>query len=598
MRRAFRTVFLLVLLLTAFFVVAGAGYVHVRAQDDVAKPREDLFADLPEDGLITGKVPEGTAKVAVLLAANPDSDEDSPVADLRGADVYHAEGLRLILEQQLQYMPQLVTENAHERVVRFGARLRHEGVPHAGDKDIDGRKHARLDEGLKTFNADVLLVLSFRAGDPATGLVYRYSSAAGVHASRQWSFGPLGKPEADSVTRQLEEIAAALCAGIGVEAEHAPIPPLVTSDKALRAFARMTLAYSSGNATEAWVEYEKLKDIDPRAGRSAHYAMEMFLALSQEQSDPATKHEYMLKILRAGRDALRHVPNDTHIRGRLGWFGAMHFGRIDFGRKALEQALKVQPANRDEIERYLTVYEIESVEKQVEWLKAYALPKIKTGWAERTIALTYFTRGNYASGVEWYAKALKIAPGDFETQLSAGLCGYYEARRLAKQLKTEEADEVFATATEALRTALRIDPQEVPYLYDYYVRAATHDYSWLPMNPQELEELFMVQSVLTGLNSSSRTFQWDRLVKDIQPAQKRLVKAAAKEAKPDDELYALKLLTRLRLAYNDGEQEDVVHTLWLLKEAGYRPEVYEAYMHTFRAAVSEYQPPATQPEDE
>lgn len=599
MRRAFRTVFVLILLLAMFLVVTSAGYVGVRAQDDVAKPKEDLFADLPTEGMVEGVVPTATTKVVVLRAANLGSNNDYPEEDLGSSDRYIAEGLYLMLEQQLQYLPQIVGENQAERVRRFGARLRHEGVPHAGDKEIVGRKHARLDEGLKTFAADVLFVLSYVPGEEgAAGLAYRYSAEKGVHAPNEWTFGKIGKPEPDSVVRQLEGVVTALCDGVGVATEHAPIPRLAVSDKALRAFARMTLAFRSGAMTEAWVEYETLTGADPRAGRAAHYAMEMFLALAQEQSNAAESNKYGHMALRAGREALKHVPNDTHIRGRLGWIGALHYGRADFGRKAIEQALKVQPANIDEIERYLTVYEIEDLEKQIAWLESYALPKVKNGRAEAVIALQYFTRGHYAKGMEWYQKALKIAPGEFDTQLSAGLCGFYTAEVLAKARDNDKARIAYADATDALKTALRIDMQEVPYLYDFYVRAATHDYTRLPTQAEDLEELFLVQSVLTALQSSSRTFQWDRLVKDVLPAQKRLLKESVAETTPEDELYILKLMARLRLSFNDQDTDDVVHTLWLIKQSGYRPEIYGGYMNSFAPIVNEYKPQSEEPKED
>lgn len=619
MKRAFRTVSAILLLAALCFVAVAAGVVvlqsdapfaRAQAAPDTKETEEksaeeqpdkpvDLFADLPTDGMIEGVVPEKTTKVAVLRAANVNSINDVPENDLSSSDQHIAEGLHLMLEQKLQYLPQIITENAEGRVTRFGARLRDPDVPHAGDKEIVGRKNARLNEGLETFNADMLLVLSFVPGEEGTiGLVYRYSADKGVHESTEWTFGKIGKPEPDSVTRQLEAVVDALVDGVGVSCEHAPVPRLVMTDKALRAFARMTIAFKAGNATEAWVEYESLLKYDSRAGRSAHYAMEMFQALAQEQSNAQENQKYLHRAIKAGRDALAHVPNDTHIRGRLGWNGAMHFGRMQFGRKAIEQALQVQPANMNEIERYLTVYQIESVSKQNDWLIKYAMPKIKNGQIEAAIGLNLFNRGEYAEAVDWYKKAQAIAPGEFEVQLSAGLCGFYKAETLAKELARDEARIAYADATDALKVAIRIDQQEVPYVYDYYVRAATHGYTQLPTQADDLEEIFLVQTVLTALQSSSRTFQWDRLVKDVLGAQKRLLKATVKEVEPDDELYLLKLMARLRLSFTDQDTDDVIHTLWLTKEAGYRPEIYYAYMNSFAPLVHEYEPAEPDPPEE
>ena len=585
------------------FLVQSTHEAPVRAQGEQPAPNQpeeakddDAFAELPAEGLFEGTVPQATTKVVVLHAANVDSLNDHPKDDLKSADRYIAQGLTLMLDQQVQYMPELITENAASRVERFGARLRHPDVPHAGDAEIAGTKHARLDEGLKTFNADVLFIVSFVPGDEgAKGLVYRYAAGKGVHAERSWDFGKLGKPEPDSVTLQLEGIVAGLCDGYAAS-EHAPIPRLVHSDKALRAFARMTLALADGDATEGWIEYETLMSADERAGRSAHYAMEMFLALADQQSNARENRKYLIKAMEAGRNALKHVPNDTHIRGRLGWIASTHFGRYDFGRMAIEQALKVQPANTNEIERYLSVYMIDSADAQLAWLKEYALPKVKTGRMELTIATLLFNTGDYPGGVEWYKKALTIAPGDFETQLSAGLCGFYKGRALAKARKKKEAAEAYNDAVDALRAALRIDPQEVAYLYDYYVRASTHEFTRLPPDADDRDELFLVQAVLTALQSNSRSFKWDRLVKEVLPVQKRLLRATIEEAEPTDDLYVLKLLAGLRIAIVDKDNDGVVHTLWLMKEAGFRPELYVAYMNSFGPVVNEYQPET--PDDE
>ncbi|MBZ0135463.1 MAG: hypothetical protein K8I27_03690 [Planctomycetes bacterium] len=582
----------LILFATLLVGVSGAGLLSVRSQDPPPAKSEaddDLFAELSGEGLHEGKIPARTTKVVVLHAPNLDSIEDAPENDLKGDDRHIAEGLGLMLEQRIQYLPQLRSENVVDRVRRFYGRLRHPDVPRAGDSEFVGRKQARLDEGLKTFGADLLFVVSFVPGQETRGLVYRYSAEKGAHSPTAWTFGKPGSPEPESVASRLEEVASALCEGVGEQIEHAPVPRLVASDKALLAFARMTLAYKSGNAAGAWIEYEELRRHDPRCGRAAHYAMEVFLALAQEQSG-AEAAKYPLLAVKAGREALKHVPNDTHIRGRMCWIAAMHCNRFEFARKGMLQALKVQPANANEIERYLTVYETDSLARQLEWIHEYAAPKIKYGWVELLLGHKYFNSGDYARGVEWYAKGVTVNPRDFELQVGAGLCGFYYARTLAKENRQDEAREAFADAIDALRIAIRIDPQEVAYVYDYYVRSATHEFAWLPTNPQDLEELFLVQTVMTGLESSSRTWQWDRLVADILPTQKRLLRDTVKQAVPDDELYILKLLARLRLAGMDRDTDDVIHTLWLIKQSGFRPSLYNDYMNSFGEVVHKYEP--------
>jgi tetratricopeptide (TPR) repeat protein len=390
------------------------------------------------------------------------------------------------------------------------------------------------------------------------------------------------------MTRRLEQAVGGLCKDLA-EVEHAPVPRLVISDRALRAFATMTASFREGDMDGAWLAYADLLREDPRCGRAGMFAMEMFLALAQTQSGEQNA-ELLRKAIKAGRDALKHVPNDTHIRGRLGWILAMHFNRGGLGALTLRQALKVQPGSMDEIERLLAVWKVDDRDAQIEWLKEYAAPKVKDGRVELLVGNTLYGQGDYAGGVEWYARGIAIAPGDYELRLSAGMCGFYLGQSLARQLRHDDARAAFADATENMRAALRVDSLEVKWLYDYYVRNATANFSSLPTNPEELTELFLVQAVLTGLESNSRTKTWDRLVADVINVQKRLLRAEVREARPDDALYALKLMARLRLANVDQDTDEMIHTLWLMRHAGLRPQLYHDYNARYGALVDDYTP--------
>jgi hypothetical protein len=122
------------------------------------------------------------------------------------------------------------------------------------------------------------------------------------------------------------------------------------------------------------------------------------------------------------------------------------------------------------------------------------------------------------------------------------------------------------------------------------VRVATHDFTHLPTGQADLERLFLSQAVVNGLEPNSRTWQWDRLVKDVLAVMRRTLRETCKEAKPGDEHYEIKLMARLQFAYADLDNDEIIHTLWVMRGYGLRTNFYNDLMNRFASLVDEYAP--------
>lgn len=615
MRRVTRTLVAFLFFTTLFLCGAGALMVAARAQDAPAegpprppkmaemKPRgpDQLFTPLPEPTFI-GAIPSRQFKVVLLHVPNPDSPHDSPANDLSGSERAIAGGLELMLEQAIDYRPQFHREPNLARATRYAAMLRGGDAPRVGAEVEAGLKSAGLEAAARCFNADLVFALSFKPSGgeaPARALVVRYARGAGVERALAWDFGKLGKPAPDSTLALLEEKVAGLCAGVGaetgedgksIELPHAPVPRLVCQDKLLRDYVKMRDALNHGRLAEALVSYEDLMKGDPACGRAALYGMEIYRALAETQTDEAENERYRHRALELGREALKHHPDDVLLRGRLAWYAATHFNRFEFAQHEIKQAMKVQPGNVELFGWWLSAWNIDDRMKQAEWLIENALPKVKDGRIELVLGNLYYGSGDYAKGMEWYRKGVALAPLEHELQLSLGLCATYEAERLHKQRRTEEALDAWAVSLDALAAAQDIDPQEFAYVYEFYVRSGSHAYTWLPSNESELERLFLSQAVVNGLQPNSRTWQWDRLVKDVVNVQKRVLRETVREAKPGDKLYEMKLMARLTFAMADQDNDELIHTLWLMKNHGLRTDVYKDLMRRYGPIVDEYQP--------
>lgn len=619
MRRVTRTLVAYLFFTTLFLGGAGALLVSAaRAQDapklppkqDELKPSgpDQLFTPLPET-TFTGVVPARHFKVVILHVPNADSPHDTPNEDLSGSGRAIAGGLELMLEQAIDYRPQLHREPNLARTIRYAAMLRKGDAPRVGAEVKPGQKSSSLEAAARTFNADLVFALNYQPGKedaPARALAVRYARGTGVEQSLEWEFGKLGKPEPDSTLKLLEEKVSGLCAGIGagvgedgkpVEIPHAQVPRLVCQDKLLRDYVKMRDALNNGRLAEALISYEDVMKADPACGRAALYGMEIYRALAETQTDEAENERYRHEALKLGREAIALHPDDVLLRGRLAWYAATHFNRFEFAQNEIKQAMKVQPANVELFGWWLSAWNIDDRMKQAEWLIETALPKVKDGRIELVLGNLYYGSGDYTKGIEWYRKGIEVAPLEHELQLSLGLCATYEAERLHKQRRTEEALDAWAISVDALAAAQDIDPQEFAYVYEFYVRSGSHAYTWLPSNESDLERLFLSQAVVNGLQSNSRTWQWDRLVKDVINVQQRVLRETVREAKPGDNLYEMKLMARLTFAMADQDNDELIHTLWLMKNHGLRTDVYKDLMRRYGPIVDEYKPKTEQKEE-
>ncbi|MDC1141892.1 hypothetical protein OAU50_02270, partial [Planctomycetota bacterium] len=103
--------------------------------------------------------------------------------------------------------------------------------------------------------------------------------------------------------------------------------------------------------------------------------------------------------------------------------------------------------------------------------------------------------------------------------------------------------------------------------------------------------VFMTQAVLNGLEDSSRTWEWKRLVADVIEVWKNRVRKDVKNATPDAPLFCMKLQARLVLTAVDGDTEDRVHALWIMRKHGFRSAAYYSWMNTLAPLVEGFEPP-------
>lgn len=577
-----------------------------RNDDENFAPRgpDELFEPLPGNGLHEGTVPRETAKAVILRVPNEGSYGLRPEDDLERDARTSVGGFVLMLEQRLDYLPQVHLEVNRARIHRYAARLRVGDAPRAGSLPADGDSSQALARAARTFGADIVFAVSAVPGpDDAPDMAgcVRYHVEDGVQAAVEWKIAPLGKPEADSHTRVLEDRVEDVTRGILAEKDdngelkefpHAEVPRLATGDRALAEFVNLRDNLESGALTSALIAYEDLMKADPRCGRAALYGMEVCRGIAERQSSPEEHATWINRSIKIGVEALEHAPNDVMLRGRLCWNGATHFNRRAWAREGLNQAMVVQPANVSLFDWWVLAYAYDDKLKQAEWMIENALPKVSDGRIELSLGNIYYGAGDYAAGVEWYTRATEAMPFEHEAFLSLGLCGNYEAERQVNDNDEVAAREAYARASDALWRAIEIDPLEVGWTYEYYVRTKTRKFTYLPTNPDELLRLFLVQAAVNGLSRSSRSFQWEELTQDVNHIMQRRTRKAAREAGPDDEMYALKLIARFKLAVVDNDQDDMIHTLWLMREDGWHPELYDEAMARLGPLVEAYEPPA------
>lgn len=554
------------------------------------------FAPLPVEGLHQGARPAAFCKAVLIDIPFEDSGNDNPVEDLPESARVAAQGLRLALEQRLdympgvyQYLPQIDANDYLGRVKRFQAALRF------GDARglAVGAKSKSLEAVCARFGAGAVFATVYTRGneqEAPRASVVRYMRGVGVAAVASLE---LTKPSKQTLVTALGAATESLCANLAMSLGETPaplptavVPTIAVDDSALRLFVQVRALMEQGELTQAWVKYEDLKQRDPNNGRAALYAMEIFRGFADKQTEPAERDKYLDKVISTGRDGLKVAPNDVILRGKLCRLVSIWFKRDAWCLEGIKQGLGVQPANAHLLDWHVTIEHALDRAKQAQWLESTALPLLPDGTGAYLIGTAYYSGGQFSKAVEWYRRAVALAPQEHEYSFSLGLVATYLGEQLQKTMPAADATiDAFATASEALIAAQRIDPTMMGWPYEYHVRAGTRSFKHLPANPDDLERLMLSQAVVNGLQPTSKTGEWDKLVAPVIVQQRRLLRQAAKEAKADGPDYEVWLMARLQFALVDKDQADIVATLKLMRRNGHRSALYVAVYDQFKALV-------------
>ncbi len=579
-----------------------------------AKPSgpDEVYQPLPAEGLFTGSVPERSYKAVILRAPAFDGDDD-PEAGLPVWAKPGAAGLRMMLEQQLEYLPQVFHERSLIRTERYQPQLRLKELPRAGSEIKPAQKFESLEHAATTFGAEYVFLVSYARpveDQPPTASIVRYRRGQGVELHATVTLDRAGKPNADSLISALESAVAAVTSGIGaltkadgtvVQVPHAPVPRLVSQDKSLKSLMEIRSALEHGQTTDAWIAWEDLAKRETAIGRAALWGHEVFFALAAGGGSPEEIEKMQTRCLQVAIDGLRHAPNDVMLRGKLCWNAFLWHGRRDWALAGIKQTLQVQPLNPLLLEWHALIANYTDLDRSVQarWVESQDIARLKDGRIELTLGNTYFGSGQYAAGIEWYRKGIALAPDEHELHQSLGQCAVYEAERLMKtdlpgdegKAQRQQAEETFFLAADSIWRALELDPiHDIEYYADYYIRAITFNYTRLPTGTTDLDRLFLMWSVRDGLQTSSRSFKLDRLVEKLIDQQRLTSRKLAREAKPGDADFPFQVQARLVFSNVDRDPDETVHCLWLMQQQGLRPLRYTGWMRTFGPLVKEYKP--------
>ncbi len=596
----------------------GCAAVTSSAQDDTPKPEQprqdarppsgpdDLYAPLPTEGLFEGAVPQRTFKTVILLAPMPGGADDV-MEDLPEWMRAAAGGLRLMLEQQIDYLPQLHTEQNPRRLMRYHARLRGDNVPRPGMEIAAGQKVEVIESVARSLGADYALVLSFTLAteeQPAKALLTRYHRTDGVGKLIEIALARPDKDQPDRMATALDQAARDATEDIGATLDsdgaakpvpHAQIPKLVKLDKSLKPFVEMRTQVELGEYNRAWIAWEELRKLEPDCGRGALLAMEVFRSLASQQGTEELTEEMRVRCIRTAIEGLKHSPNDVMLRGSLPWNAFILHARTDWALGALKQALSIDPGHPKLLEWHALVEHYWNPDRtlQAKWILKQVEGKPTDGRIELVLGNLYFGTQNYAEGVEWYLKGIKLAPLEHELHFSLGLCGTYAGEQLIKRdlpgeagaADRKQADEFFALASDHMWEAISLDPLEVDYAYDFYLRSVTNSHTVLPSRLEDVDRLFLVWAARDGMASTSRTGKLDRVTAPLIRDARIAARKAAKAAKPGDEHFALHAMARLHFAAADSDKDEIIESLRVMKHYGLRPDIYHGFMRTYGPLV-------------
>lgn len=566
---------------------------------------DELFTDLPAP-TYEGTAPTQTAKAAVLRAPMPEGS-DKPEDDLPDSARPAAMGLRMVLEQQLEYLPQIYTEREVLRLERYQPRLRVGDLPRAGAEHKTGTKYEVLEHAARSFGAKFVFVTSYHK--PAEGApvaaIARYRAGAGLEAFATVTLDKPGKEDAlvSALHTAVEEVTNLPDGhfdndGKWIEAPRNHPPRIVKFDRSLRHLLEVREALENQQTTNAWIAWEDYVKREPDYGRAAVWGMEVFHALGSGGTTADDSLNHYHTAVRIARHGLKHAPNDVMLRGRLCWNTHTWHARKQFALKGLAQALKVQPLHPQLLEWYALVQDYWDSDrtKQAKWIEGNPIDKLKDGRVELVLGNIYFGARHYETGIEWYGKGLKFNSDDHETLQSLAQCAVYEAERLTKiampgadgEADRKRAEELYYLAADSMWHALELEPFHLfDYFAHYYLRAITFSFTRLPTSTEDLDRMFLVWAARDGLASMQRM---DRLVEKLIKLQRSKSRELAKAAAPGDANYELHWMARLSFSVVDQDSDESIHTLWLMRQRGLRPDKYFGYMKLFGPLVEEYQP--------
>lgn len=555
-------------------------------QEEEARIEETFKTPLGDEGVVPVKPAGKVLRTVILRVPYDDNWNDDPLECLSADTRKQALAFESVLEQQIDYRPWLWRYDS-PRVKRYSARLRFAGL--AGTAASELQKRA-LKSAATAFNADVVLALSYMPENKSLRYVaWRYRIGSGIDFR---GAGPIEEftPEGAVLVKDLVASTMSIVGSLGNtrdEAELPAIPLLAANDKALSHFVAMRQCFEKGDLDGAWIEYAACLKADPKCGRAALFGMEIF-----------RNHPSQLSPIRAVQEGIkgaRATPNDVLLRGRLAYNASVWFKKKDWALAALETALKAQP-QRYELLAWKAMIATDNEQKKMKaWLIEHVLPVCKDGRAEIAIGNADALSDNMGEAIEWYEKAIKVVPDDHEANFSLAIISTHHAEKLQRTAfidstgdeQRERAIKHFDRAVWAWNRCLAIDVTEQDMVLEFYVRAATRDYKYIPVEEADLKRLLLIQAVRNGLVKGAGGNNFSRLFGDLLPIQQKLMREWVKEAKLDDADYELRLLARLNFAAADKDDTDAVFVLRELRKRGYRGGAYIGFSERYKAQMDE-----------
>lgn len=555
-------------------------------QEEEAKIEETFKTPLGDEGVVPVKPPSKVLRVVVLRVPRDDNWNDDALDNLSAEARKQALAFESVLEQQIDYRPWLYRFDS-PRVKRHYARLRFAGLAAPPTKDTQAQE-AALNRASRTFGAEVVIALAYTGNAGCVAWRWRAGNAIDRVLAVPMQSGDASDNAA--LVKQFTTLSAQLCGGLlpaGEELSLPNPPTLAANDAALAHFVAMRQCFDKGDLDGAWIEYAACLKADAGCGRAALYAMEIFRNHPSQLSP--------IKAVQEGIKGARATPNDVLLRGRLAYNASIWFKKKDWSLAALDTALKAQPQRFELLAWKALVVTDNDQQKMKTWLIEHALPVCRDGRCEVAIGNCEAISDKMGDAIEWYEKAIKVAPNDHEANFSLAIISTHHAEKLQRTAfidstgdeQRERAVAHFDRAVWAWNRCLEIDPTEHDMVLEFYVRSATRDYKYLPADDAGFNRLFLIQAVRNGLVKGAGGNNFARLMGPMLETQQPLVRDFVKAAKPEDSDYELKLVARINFASIDKTPAEAVFALRELRRRGYRGPGYFGNIERYAAEIAD-----------